>query len=404
MIQLRPYQQEAVDAAIHFIKNNKKGQSAIIDAATAAGKSLIIGSICRELNKLGHKVLVLQPGIEILEQNIEKLKLFGFNEVQVFSAAMNSKEIGSITLGTIKSVYNHLDKFIEFGFDTIIVDECHEINAKGSGQYITLIETVNTAVLGLTASAYRQHTGRNHFSRQPEVISKVLTRTRPKVFHKFVYSISTKKLYEENYLSRLEYIYPKKIYDQKEIKLNTTGAEYDDISLLHYNYGFGMIGEVVSALEENKIREKKLSTIVFVKSIKEANELTDTLIEAGYNAKIITGTTDKEDRKLMIQEFKEGKFQVVVNVGVLTTGFDYPDLDCVVLARPTQSITLYQQMVGRALRKGKNPTSYIIDIVRNSKKFGRVETFELREWDKPQKVQLYSEVGQLTGVDIITGL
>ena len=100
---------------------------------------------------------------------------------------------------------------------------------------------------------------------------------------------------------------------------------------------------------------------------------------------------------MILSSFKAGKINVVANVGVLTTGFDYPELDTIVLARPTMSLALYYQMVGRAIRPCPNKQGWIVDLCRNYDRFGRVDDLNLVE-TSPGIWAVFSGSRQLTNV------
>jgi superfamily II DNA or RNA helicase len=137
--------------------------------------------------------------------------------------------------------------------------------------------------------------------------------------------------------------------------------------------------------------------LVFMSSVKEAEDLSENLKLKGISSAIISAKTPKKERADILKQFKEGKIKVVTNFGTLTTGYDFPELDCVILGRPTQSVALYYQMVGRGIRiaPGKEKTK-IIDICGNVKRFGKIENFEIVE-DKPNMHRLRSDTSYLSG-------
>lgn len=113
---------------------------------------------------------------------------------------------------------------------------------------------------------------------------------------------------------------------------------------------------------------------------------------------MVSGNMKKTERELILNEFKAGKIKVVVNVGVLTTGFDYPELDTIIMARPTKSLSLWYQIVGRAIRPSPSKESgWVIDLCGNINRFGKVQDLELVE-PKPNMWQVQSNGRQLTNV------
>lgn len=117
--------------------------------------------------------------------------------------------------------------------------------------------------------------------------------------------------------------------------------------------------------------------MVFTRFTEEAERLTDKLQQKGINSAIVTGKTPKKEREAILEKFKDGTIKVVSNVGVLTTGFDYPALDTVILARPTKSLSLYYQMVGRAIRPFKDKDGWIIDLGGSFRSFGKVSDLRI---------------------------
>ena len=111
---------------------------------------------------------------------------------------------------------------------------------------------------------------------------------------------------------------------------------------------------------------------------------------------MVSGETPKKERERILNDFKSGEIKIVTNVGVLTTGFDFPELETIVLARPTMSLALYYQMVGRAIRPHPNKQSgWVVDLCQTYKRFGKVESLELKE-ERPGIWAVFSGKKQLT--------
>lgn len=118
----------------------------------------------------------------------------------------------------------------------------------------------------------------------------------------------------------------------------------------------------------------------------------------GINAAIVTGETPKKEREQILEDFKAGRIKVVANVGTLTTGFDYPELDTIILARPTKSLALYYQMVGRAIRPYKGKNGWIVDLGGSYKRFGKVADLRVECPPGSSKWVITSRGRQLTNV------
>lgn len=332
---------------------------------TGAGKSLIIASIVQALRE---PCLIFQPSKEILEQNYEKLQAYGFRP-SIFSASARRREIGDITLATIGSVVKRTDQFS--GFRYVIIDECHLVNSKG-GMYASFLSSLSDArILGLTATPFRLTTDGYGGS-----ILKFLTRTRPRVFHQLVYYVDTGTLFRAGYLAKLEY-HAVKGMDRSQLKLNTTGADYTDESVQKH---FSDIGfeDKLERVVRRLLEIGRKNALVFTRFVKESQYLSERI----PGAAIVTAETPKAERESIIARFRDGTIRVVCNVGVLTTGFDYPELETVVLARPTMSLGLYYQMTGRCVRPHPaKPFAMVVDMAGLQEQFGKIEDLVIRGRD-----------------------
>lgn len=328
-----------------------------------SGKSLIIADIASKLD--GH-ILVFQPSKEILEQNFAKLCSYGILDCSIYSASLNSKNISRITFATIGSAINNKELFSHFKY--IIIDECHFVNAK-QGMYMEFLEQMNVPVLGLTATPYRLS------STSFGSILKFITRTRPRVFKEVIYHCQVGELLKRGYLAKMEY-YQVKAIKSSNLVLNSTKADYTDKSVKAEYKRAGFESKILEIIER-LIKAKRENILVFTRFVEEAQYLVDHL---GGLAEIITAQTPKKEREKILNDFKNGEIRAVCNVGILTTGFDYPELSTIVLARPTMSLALYYQMVGRAIRPHKDkPCSWVVDLCENYDRFGKVEDLVLTE-------------------------
>lgn len=385
MYKLRFYQQQASDAAARFFVSPEK-KNAIIVLPTGSGKSLVIADIA---NRLRGYTLVFQPSKEILEQNYHKLCSYGILDCSVYSASFNSKQISRITFATIGSVKNNPNLFSHF--NNVIIDECHLVNPK-QGMYKDFLSVLNCKVLGLTATPYRL--GSNSYGS----ILKFITRTKPRVFSDVIYSVQISTLLELGFLSKLNY-YPLKPtgWDNGNLKINSTGADYTDKSVVNEYQRIDFYSYLVSIIQRllnPKSGSKRKGILVFTRFLKEAENLAYSI----QGCAIVSGDTPKSERERILTDFKAGNIKVVANVGVLTTGFDYPELDTIVMARPTMSLALWYQIVGRAIRPHQDKDSgWIVDLCGNTDRFGKVEDLKLIE-PKKGLWQICSNGKQLTNV------
>lgn len=385
--KLRDYQQQASDAAVRFFTDPTRRRNSIMVLPTGAGKSLVIADIAARLE--GH-TLVFQPSKEILEQNYGKLCSYGILDCAVYSASAGQKEVARITFATIGSVKNHPELFRHFR--NVIIDECHLVNPK-AGMYKEFLATLHGKVLGLTATPYRLSSSRDF-----GCMLKFITRTRPAVFTDVIYQVQVGTLLDMGYLSRVDYFPMNPVgWNELNLKVNTTGADYTERSVVkEYErvdfYGF--LVHIVRRLMAPKSGIRRKGILVFTRFLKEAKQLTWSI----PGAAIVSGDTPKAERERILEAFKRGEIPVVANVGVLTTGFDYPELDTVVMARPTMSLALYYQIVGRYIRPhpGKE-SAWFVDLCGNIKRFGEVKDLRLEDGGNG-KWAVYSNGRQLTNV------
>lgn len=386
--KLRDYQQQASDAAIRFFSDKKSKKNAIMVLPTGSGKSLIIADIAARLD--GH-VLVFQPSREILEQNYRKLCSYGVLDCSVYSASMRKKEVSRITFATIGSVRSHPELFHHFQY--ILIDECHLVNPK-EGMYRDFLSMLRCKVLGLTATPYRLSSSRDFGS-----MLKFITRTVPRVFSDVIYQVQIGTLLDMGYLARLRYFHlPPPCWDSRNLQVNTTGADYTDRSVIREYERvdlYGWLVQIVTRLLHNtKTGIRRKGILVFTRFLKEAEQLTKSI----PGTAIVSGDTPKSTRETILKRFKAGEIPVVANVGVLVCGFDYPELDTIVIARPTMSLALYYQIVGRAIRTHHDKKEgWIIDLAGNITRFGKVEDLRLID-NGNNKWAVWSKGKQLTNV------
>lgn len=386
--QLRNYQKQASDAAVAAFSSHSSNNGLLI-LPTGAGKSLVIADIARRLNG---PLLILQPSKEILQQNFAKLQSYGCWDADVYSASVGRKEINRITFATIGSVMNHMEEFSHF--KNVIIDECHYVNSKG-GMYEEFIHAVPRKVIGLTATPYRLGKGIEGMS-----ILKFLTRTKPRIFGRVLYCCQIAELLAKGYLAQLSY-YDLTAINLEMVKTNSTGADYDEKSLKEEYERSGFYDKLTTTtlrVLKPKSGVPRKGVLVFTRFTEEADNLVEKLRLKGIRAAIVTGETPKKERESMLEDFKAGRIKVVANVGVLTTGFDYPELDTIIMGRPTKSLSLWYQCVGRAIRPSAGKDGWVIDLGGTYRRFGAVS--DLHIWCPPgsSKWAVYSKGRQLTNV------
>lgn len=352
------------------------------------GKSILISNT--GVNIKGNTI-VLQPSKEILEQNQAKFYNYGY-EVGVFSAGCGRKDINKITLGTIGTVINDMEKFNLF--DNIIIDECDLVNSE-EGQYKDFINYLgNVKLLGYTATPFRMHYNRDG------AICKMLTRTNPKIFKKILHNITIQEMYANGYLCPM--IYELHKYNTSKLKLTSNLANYNEDSLILANKQNNIAEKVINCIKNHSERKH---FIVFTVSVKEAEEICEYLNRNMIKSTTISCKTPAKERAQRLADYRDGYYKVILNVGTLTCGWDYPPLDCIIDARKTMSLRLMIQRWGRGVRlfEGKENCLYI-DLVGNVEYFGKPENMRLVTHYEDYRHRWYSEEkGFLTGVYLHNG-
>lgn len=376
--QLRPYQQESVDLGVKYLTGDTNKNSIII-LPTGAGKSIVIANLIAPLQG---KTLILQPSKEILEQNFAKYVSYGY-PASIYSASVGEKKISKVTFATIGSVINKKELFK--GLEYILIDECHLVNPKG-GMYEEFISHFsNSKVLGLTATPYRLYNN----SLGAEL--RFITRTRPNIFKDVLYYVQNNVLFDAGYLSKLEY-YSFNVIDRTMLPLNSTGTDYNQKSLKEYYKKIDMPRVIVEYA--HRLLAKKPNLLIFCAMTDEAA----VVVRNVPGAVLLTSDTKKAEREKILSQFKKGIIRCVVNVGVLTTGFDYPELEVVLIARSTMSLSLYYQIVGRAMRiSPAKKSSWIVDLGGNVNFFGKIETMKIKQ-DEKGRFAIWNNGRQLTNV------
>lgn len=385
MYNLRYYQKEASDAAVKLF-NGKTDKNGLIIIPTGGGKSLILADIA---SRLEGPLLVFQPSKEILQQNFAKLQSYEIIDCGCYSASVGRKDINRITFATIGSVMNNMRDFN--CFKNIIVDEAHYVNSK-AGQYKKFIEAKNRQVVGLTATPYRLDKCAGGS------MLKFLTRTRPRIFSKVIYCCQIGELLSKGFLANLSY-YDITSIDLRRVRSNSTGADYDEKSLIaeYERSGFyDKLSNTVVKVMQPKSGIPRKGILVFTAFRKESESLVSKLQSLGIKAAIVTCDTPKREREDILQRFKKGEIKVVSNCGTLTTGFDYPELDTVILARPTKSLALFYQMVGRAIRPSEGKIGWVVDMAGNYSRFGNVADLYIARPPGTTRWDVYSKGRQLT--------
>ncbi|MGE4157632.1 MAG: DEAD/DEAH box helicase family protein [Planctomycetota bacterium] len=371
-MELREYQQESVAAIYRHLRERDDNPCVVIP--TGGGKTPVMATICRDaVGRWKGRVLILAHVKELLEQAVDKLHLVApemWMKTGVYSAGLKSRDTEHpIIVAGIQSIYKRACELD--AFDLVIIDEAHMIPPDGDGMYRTFLEDARTVnphlrVIGLTATPFRMKSG---MICAPE-----------NVLNHVCYEIGVKELIVQGYLSPL-------ITKASREKIDTSG--------LHVRAGEFVAGEAedlmdTDALVESACREivehtrMRKSVLIFATGVKHGQHIAQVMREKfGAEAGTVFGNTLDFERDRVLTDFKAGTLKYLVNVNVLTMGFDAPNIDCVAMVRPTLSPGLYYQMVGRGFRlhPGKE-NCLVLDFGGNVLRHGPVDAIRIQEPDR----------------------
>lgn len=355
MYKLRTYQQEAVDKTIAFFQRRR--EPAVIVLPTGAGKSLVIAELARIARG---RVLVLAHVKELVEQNHAKYSSYGL-EAGIYSASLGKKDWKQKAIfGSVQSVARASDDFFQ-GFSLLIIDECHRVAEDGHTQYQEVIQKLKTqnpqlCILGLTATPYRLGLGWIYeYAHHGELKSD-----QPRFFKQCVYELPLSYMIKNKYLTTpVKIDIPVTCYDFSELTEKGRMYTQSEVEELLKNQK-RLTPLIVKNIIDITERFERKGVMIFSASVNHAQEIMQYL--PPDDARLVIGDTELSERDSIVQEFKQKKFKYLVNVSVLTTGFDAPHVDVVAILRPTESNSLYQQIVGRGLRLDEDKNDcFILD-------------------------------------------
>lgn len=367
MLTLRPYQEQALADLWRWFVEHDDGDP-VVEACVGAGKSVLIAETCRRVleSDTGARVLMLVHVKELIEQNLAKLlQVWPDAPVGAYSASLNSRQLGrAITYATIGSVAKRAH---ELGrVDLLLVDECHLIGPGDSTMYRRLIDELHRycpamRVVGWTGTAFR---GDGIWLTQQGLFSHVAAR------------VAMADLLRDGYLAPL-------VTTETATRIDTSGVK---VTAGEYNVGSLAAAtdkaELVSAACSELVRlaSERRRWLVFAVTVAHAQHIRDELRrQHGIACEVVSAETPKIERAAHIAAFRAGRLRALVNVAVLTTGFDVPELDCIALLRATKSPVLYVQIAGRGMRTAPGKTDCLwLDFTDTTATLGPVDAIKGR--------------------------
>lgn len=343
-MELREYQIELIDNIRSSIRSGNRSIVSVLGCG--GGKSVIQAEISRSATSMRNKVLFLVHRKELCEQI-----------TNTFTAQGVDMDLCSVSM--VQTVSRHIDKLPEP--QIIITDEAHHSTANS---YKKIYDAFPDALrLGFTATPCRLNKG-----------------GLGEVYDDLITSVSTRWLIDNHYLSPYRY-YSVKLADTSGLHVKAGDYKADEVAELMQNKE--IYGETVKQWER---LAKNKKTIAYCASVEAAEKTAEQFRQAGYTAAALSGSTPKELRTKIMQEFRDSKIMILTNCELFGEGLDVPDCECTVLLRPTQSLTLYIQQSMRSMRYMPGKTAVIIDHVGNCYLHGLPD--DDREWTlEPKKKQ-----------------
>lgn len=353
---LRPYQENAVDAVIGHIK--KRLSACLIELATGSGKSLIVAALAKYFQGVApnKRVLCIAPSKELIEQNYAKYVQWYKEPASIYCASAGKKDLrhGVIFASPVTALKN-IRTIAHLGISGIIVDEAHGVTPT----MLELIKQIQeyevngafpndkVRIIGMTATPYRTGTGyiyaSDHSGEEPIYYDD--DKAREPYYSRLLYRVTAGELVAQGYLSKVKIGETEDHYDTSKLETDRLGKFSSSSVAATFN------GNTKTERIVNKVMaysEGMMGVMFFAATISHAEEI------AGYLpaaiTRVITGKLKKSDRERYINEFKAQRVKYLVNVDVLTTGFDAPHADGVAILRATESPGLLQQIIGRVLR------------------------------------------------------
>lgn len=334
MIPLRDYQEELVNGLYNSMSKGNK--NIMVQSPAGSGKSVTMSEIARRATEKGNRVLFVVHRRELLSQ------IKG-------TFITNDVDMELCHVGMVQTVANKIKKDKEPTPTIILVDEAHHSLAK---TYTDIFEHFpNAFVYGFTATPWRMS-------------NKGFT----DAFEDLILGKTVQWLIDNERLAPFKY-YSKNLMNDNKLKHQSTGDfSNDSITLALEPQIYGDVIENFRKFADNK------KTIVYTHNVESSKTVAEKFNQEGYNALQVDGKTPKQQRELAMEMFREGKVNILVNAELYGEGVDVPDCECVILLRPTESLTLFIQQTMRAMRYQPNKQAIIIDHVGNYTRHGLPNT------------------------------
>lgn len=368
-LTLRPYQEDAINGLYDYWASGR-GNDPLIVAPTGAGKSLILAKLVEDaLGYTGTRVLMLTHVKELIEQNAQELVGILPNvDLGFYSASLGQKRLDrQVTFAGIQSIWERAPDIIPPP-DLVIIDEAHLVPKNTTTRYGKFLDDLRVCnpevkIVGLTATPYRLDSGYLH-------------KGKGAIFDGIAYDIPVGMLMDEGYLAPLVSKGAKAQIDLTNV--GKRGGEFIESQLAMA----ASDPELVRSTVEEIVRfgEDRKSWLIFASGVGHAKMIEAEMHTHEIDAEVITGADNKTDRARKIADFKAGRLRCLINIGVLTAGFNHPATDLVALVRATASAGLYVQMAGRGTRNAPGKTDcLLLDFGGNVARHGFIDAVQVRD-------------------------
>lgn len=365
-MQLRPYQSDALAALWNFLRY-REGNPALV-LPTGAGKSPLMAAIAEAaVREWGGRVGILAHVQELVSQNSEKFRAYAPHlPMGIYSAGLGRRDrFDPVLFLQIQSVAARASVFGRF--DMLLIDEAHRIPLDGEGRYLQFIADCrrlnpNLRVVGLTATPYRLKGQAVPVCGPGNVLTEI------------AYEARIPDLIEGGYLSPLR----SRQGERPDLSgVHVRGGEYRDDELAAAMQADGLVERTVDDLCARA--SDRRAWIVFCVNVAHAEHVRDALTARGIAAGLVHGGTAKGERARLLADFQAGTLRAMVNVNVLSEGFDAPHIDCVAMLRPTKSPGLMYQQIGRGFRMAEGKADcLVLDYAGNMLEHGPVDAIRVR--------------------------
>ncbi|KAI0361525.1 P-loop containing nucleoside triphosphate hydrolase protein [Trametes cingulata] len=351
-VVLRPYQESCLEACLDALKD---GSTRIgVSLPTGSGKTTVFISLLSRLQAPSHapeatRSLVIVNSVELARQTADQAKrLFPHWNVEIEQGKHHASGVADLTVATFQTLLRsqRLEKFRAEYMKALIVDEAHHAAAPSyrrilsyfdpdirnpDEDFIPPVLNHRIPILGFSAT-FSRHDGLALGS----------------VFERIVYHRDFLEMIKERWLCNVRFTTVRANIDLSEVTVNARTGEFNPTSLAHV-VNTDVVNELVVRTWLDKAADRK-STLVFCVNLAHVSKLTAAFRAAGVDARYLHAQTPAAERKALVEAFRAGKFPVLVNCAVLTEGADIPNIDCVIVARPTRSRNVFAQMIGRGMR------------------------------------------------------